>query len=55
MAPLNEAFRFPTLPAPGYRPPMRPPDRTELEFGVIAACLAIPGGYWLIRTLLALI
>jgi hypothetical protein len=30
-------------------------DRTELEFAVVAMCLIVPGGYWLIRTLLELI
>ena len=30
---------------------VRRPDKTELEFAIVAACMALPAGYWLVRTL----
>ena len=34
---------------------VRRPDKTELEFAIVAACMALPAGYWLVRTLFSLI
>ena len=34
---------------------MRRPSKTELEFLIVAACMALPAGYWIVRTVIALL
>jgi hypothetical protein len=38
-----------------YVAQMRRPSKTELEFVIVAACMLVPGGYWIVRTILALL
>ena len=34
---------------------MRRPAKTELEFVILAACMLVPAGYWMVRTMIAII
>ena len=36
-------------------PFMRRPSKTELEFGLVAFCMALPAAYWVVRTVFRLI
>ena len=34
---------------------VRRPSKTELELVIVAACMLVPAGYWIVRTVFALL
>lgn len=49
-------FRFPTSSPLSYGWQMRRKiEKEEFEFGLIAFCVVVPAGFWIVHTLLAIL